>query len=126
VLPLLPPKRKHRSAQLQMEKKTAALHMACKGTYKWNFSNPKKCYNAGIPRILALFWICKIPLVSILTGHEKCHPFSHLGALTEIRIATIKKLRHFACHLRAFKLEFQRGNGGREGLRGNLALPRLD
>ncbi len=39
--PFLPPRCSHRSAQLWTGK-TVALHMACKGTYKWNFSILKK------------------------------------------------------------------------------------
>ncbi len=46
----------------------------------------KKCQNPEIPRILALFQICKIPLVSTLIGCEKCQPFCRIGAFTDAMV----------------------------------------
>jgi hypothetical protein len=65
--------------------------LACKGTYKWNFSNPKK-----VPE--SFFRIYEIPLESTLTGHEKCHLFFCLGALIDISTAMARKNRDTASH----------------------------
>jgi hypothetical protein len=58
------------------------------------------------PGFWHFFQICKIPLVSTLTGCAKCCPFCHLGALTDICTVTVqikKVLRHFACQFRVLK-----------------------
>ncbi len=58
------------------------------------------CKSEKSSRILGIsgFWnffrICKIPLVSTLTGHENCRPFCRLGALTDVRTAMARKNRN--------------------------------
>jgi hypothetical protein len=64
------------SVRAPRRQKRASIHMACKGTYKRNFTSPKKCQNPGNLIILSLFRICEILLVSTLTGHVKCRSFS--------------------------------------------------
>jgi hypothetical protein len=73
-------------------KPVKARHFAwpIKELEKWNFETLKKCQNPEISsqnykifRILPLFQICKVPLVSNLTGHEKCRHFCRLGTLTQ-------------------------------------------
>jgi hypothetical protein len=103
VPPFLLPRRSHRSAQLWMEK-NAALRMACKGTYKWNFSVLKTVQNPGISRILVLFsdlrnstckyayMLCEVPT---FLAPRRPHRYLHIYGP--------KKFWDTACHFRVLK-----------------------
>ncbi len=70
---------------------------------QWHFTWPLRVLTSGISQLRKNarivrspgFWhfspICKIPLVSTITGREKCCYFCCLGALTEICTSTDQK-----------------------------------
>ncbi len=60
----------------------------------------KMYQNPEIERILALFLIWKISLVSTFKGHEKCLCFCHLGAHTDPHSYGQGKPRHFTWPVR--------------------------
>jgi hypothetical protein len=75
-----------------MEKQKKLKHFA------WNFEVSKSGIlksekNDRILRSSGFWNFLQIPLVSTLTGHEKCRPFCPLGALTDIRTARAQKNR---------------------------------
>jgi hypothetical protein len=55
--------------------KKAALLIAFRSNYKWNFSNLEKVPESEDLRILAFFKIFKIPLLSTSIGLAKCFDF---------------------------------------------------
>ncbi len=79
--PFLPPRHSHRDPHSYGRKKLRnfACHFM---VLKVEFSkSEKKCQNSEILRILALFWICKIPHASTLTSHVKCCGFFSIQVL---------------------------------------------